>query len=130
MSEHEGFGIPLIEAMLFKTPVISYNSSNIKNTLNGGGVLFNEKSFKHIASVIELLRVNKAFKRAILETQREAIELYKYKNVVSSLVKYLNSIGIKSEIPNIDEYKESIKFQFEGPFDSSYSLAILNRYSV
>ncbi len=26
--------------------------------------------------------------------------------------------------------KESIEFQFEGPFDSSYSLAILNRYSA
>ncbi len=56
MSEHEGFGIPLIESMLFKLPVIAYNSSNIKNTLNGGGVLFNEKAHKHIAGVMEVIR--------------------------------------------------------------------------
>lgn len=42
MSEHEGFGMPLIEAMLFNLPVLAYNSSNIANTLNEGGVLFEE----------------------------------------------------------------------------------------
>ncbi len=49
MSEHEGFGMPLIEAMLFKSVVVAYNSSNIqRSTLNGGGVLFSEKSHREI----------------------------------------------------------------------------------
>jgi len=130
MSEHEGFGIPLIESMLFNTPVIAYNSSNIKDTLNGGGVLFNKKSYKHIAGVIELIRTNKPFRRAILETQKRAIEIYKDKNIVDSLVKYLNSLKVEVKKPNIKEKRNHIKFQFEGPFDSSYSLAILNRYSA
>jgi len=30
----------------------------------------------------------------------------------------------------MESRRERIKFQFEGPFDSSYSLAILNRYSA
>jgi len=95
MSEHEGFGIPLIEAMLFNTTVIAYNSSNIKNTLNGGGVLFNKKSHKHIAGIIELIRTNSPFKRAILETQKRAIEIYKHKNILEKMAQYLNNIGIK-----------------------------------
>ena len=130
MSEHEGFGIPLIESMLFNLPVIAYDSSNIKDTLNGGGVLFTKKSYPHIASTIELIRTNKPFRRAILETQKRAIESYRDKNIVASLVKYLNSIGVDVKLPNIEDKIESIKFQFEGPFDSSYSLAILNRYSA
>jgi glycosyltransferase involved in cell wall biosynthesis len=70
--------------MLFKTPVIAYNSSNIKNTLNGGGILFYEKSFKHIAGVIELVRTNTSFKREVLETQKRAIEFYKHENIVKA----------------------------------------------
>jgi len=130
MSEHEGFGIPLIEAMLFNTPVIAYNSSNIKNTLNGGGILFNKKSHKYIAGTIELIRTNRAFKRAILDTQKKAIEIYKHKNIVKKMAKYLNNIGVKTNPPKIQEEQVDIEFQFEGPFDSSYSLAILNRYSA
>ncbi len=130
MSEHEGFGIPLIEAMLFNVPVIAYNSSNIKDTMNGGGVLFNKKSFKDIAGVIELIRVNHAFKREIIKTQKEAIKIYEHQNILKKLISYLNSIGI--EVQKNIEYnrKDRIEYQFEGPFDSSYSLAILNRYSA
>ncbi len=130
MSEHEGFGIPLIEAMLFNVPVIAYNSSNIKDTMNGGGVLVNKKSFQEIAGVIELIRVNHAFKREIIKTQKRAIEIYKHQNIVNKLIYYLNSIGVEVQ-KNIKYSKsERIEYQFEGPFDSSYSLAILNRYSA
>jgi len=130
MSEHEGFGIPLIESMLFNVPVVAFDSSNIKDTLNGGGVLFDEKSHKHIASVIHLIRENKAFKRAIIQTQKEAKEAYTHDKIVNKLVKYLNSMGVELEYTPKEFKKKQITYQFEGPFDSSYSLAILNRYSA
>ncbi len=130
MSEHEGFGIPLIEAMLFNIPVIAYNSSNIKNTMNGGGILVNKKSFREIAGVIELIRTNHAFKREIIKTQKRAIEIYQHQNIVKELISYLNSIGVNIQKDIEYSKKERIEYQFEGPFDSSYSLAILNRYSA
>ncbi len=130
MSEHEGFGIPLIESMLFNVPIIAYNSSNIKSTLNGGGILFNKKSHSHIASTIHLLRENKDFKREIIKTQKRALKSYNHKEIVKKLVSYLNSIGVKTKEPIEENREDKIKYQFEGPFDSSYSLAILNRYSA
>ena len=45
MSEHEGFGVPLLEAMKMGVPVISYRSSAIPETMNGAGVLVNEKNY-------------------------------------------------------------------------------------
>lgn len=129
MSEHEGFGIPLIEAMLFDVPVLAYNSSNIKSTLNGGGILFDEKKLEYIAATIGLLRENKAFKREILKTQREARKIYFHDKIVSELIAYLEPYDIKCEYTSVAKQDE-VSFQFEGPFDSSYSLAMLNKYSA
>ncbi len=129
MSEHEGFGIPLIESMLFDLPVIAFNSSNIKSTLNGGGILVNEKSPNHIAAVIKLLRDNRVFKREVLNTQRKARQSYYYEVVVEELLSYFKDFGIECEA-NIKTKHKALRYQFEGPFDSSYSLAILNRYSA
>ena len=39
MSEHEGFCVPLIEALHHKVPVVAYNSSAVPETLGESGVL-------------------------------------------------------------------------------------------
>ncbi len=52
MSEHEGFCVPLIEAMYYNIPIIAYNSSAISETLGNGGFLVNEKRFDYIAELI------------------------------------------------------------------------------
>jgi len=126
MSEHEGFGMPLVESMLFDLPIFAYNSSNIKNTLNGGGVLFNEKSPQKIAAMISLLKENPSLKREILNTQREAKAIYEHDLIVKQVVSYLSDFNIQSSYTP-EKKEEQIKYQFEGPFDSSYSLAILNK---
>ncbi|OHE10576.1 MAG: group 1 glycosyl transferase [Sulfurimonas sp. RIFOXYD12_FULL_33_39] len=126
MSEHEGFGIPLVEAMLFGVPVIAFNSSNIKSTLNGGGILFNEKNHDYIAAAINLIRDNRAFRRSILKSQQEAIKIYMHENILKMLIKYLLDFDITSDY-KLTQTKINPYYQIEGPFDSSYSLSILNR---
>jgi glycosyltransferase involved in cell wall biosynthesis len=126
MSEHEGFGMPLIEAMLFNIPVLAYDSSNIANTLNKGGVLFKEKSHKYIAATIELIKNNPKLKDELIQTQLNAIKSYEYNTIVKQVVDYLKIFDISCEYEFIEE-KEKIQYQFEGSFDSSYSLAMLNR---
>lgn len=131
MSEHEGFGIPLIESMLFDVAVMAYNSSNIKNTLNSGGILFDKKSHKYIAATIKLLRENTAFKSEVLNTQRKALDIYKHHVIVQKFVEYLKTFDINITYnPKANSEQKELLYQFEGPFDSSYSLAILNRYSA
>lgn len=131
MSEHEGFGIPLIEAMLLDLPVIAFNSSNIKSTLNGGGILFDTKSHEHIAATIKLLRENSAFRREILTQQKEARKIYYHDTIVNELVSFLQTLDLECQYhPSYQERDQEIRYQFEGPFDSSYSLAMLNRYAA
>jgi len=52
MSEHEGFCVPLLEAMAFHVPVFAYASSAVPETLNGSGVLFRQKDPAACAGII------------------------------------------------------------------------------
>lgn len=76
MSEHEGFGIPLVEAMENSLPILAYNSSAIQETLKGGGVLFTEKNFPGIAELILEIQNNSYLLSSILERQKQAMEYY------------------------------------------------------
>lgn len=44
MSEHEGFCVPLVEAMSFDTPVVARNMTAIPETLGGAGILIPDES--------------------------------------------------------------------------------------
>lgn len=52
MSEHEGFCVPLVEAMHFKIPIVAYTSSAIPDTLGNGGILLDVKAPETVAAAI------------------------------------------------------------------------------
>ena len=55
MSEHEGFCVPLVEAMNFKLPIIAYDSSAIAETLGQAGFLVKNKNHAEIAEAMNLI---------------------------------------------------------------------------
>jgi glycosyltransferase involved in cell wall biosynthesis len=52
MSEHEGFCVPLIEAMHFELPVLAYDCTAVSETVGSGGILFKEKRYAELAQLI------------------------------------------------------------------------------
>jgi glycosyltransferase involved in cell wall biosynthesis len=74
LSEHEGYGAPLIEAMHFGLPVVAFEAGAVKETLQGGGVLLKEKKPEEIAELLGLIVTDGALRKAVLETQRQALE--------------------------------------------------------
>lgn len=131
MSEHEGFGMPLVEAMAFDVPVIAWNSSNIASTLGQGGILFREKKHREIAACLKLLDENPGLRRRVIKSQRRNLERFSFDAVRRQLHEFLNSLGL-TLLPLVDrpqgqESDLSLRFRIEGPFDSSYSLAAVNR---
>ena len=77
MSEHEGFCIPLLEAMYFDVPVIAYDSTGVPGTLDGSGVLFKKKDYAAIAEMVMLLIEDQAFREAVIKKQRARLEDFK-----------------------------------------------------
>jgi len=74
LSEHEGFCIPLIEAMAFNVPVIAYRSTGVPYAMGGAGMLVGAKRYDLIAELIDLLARNQAVRERLLAGQRRRLE--------------------------------------------------------
>ncbi len=73
MSEHEGFGVPLVEAMAFDLPVFSFQAGACNETLGGAGVSFEEKNFPALAEQILGVIGDSERRAAIIAGQRERL---------------------------------------------------------
>jgi glycosyltransferase involved in cell wall biosynthesis len=73
LSEHEGFGVPLQEAMHFHLPVIAYDAGAVRETLRGGGLLLQDKNPDLVADLLDRLTHGGPLRRAVLESQARAI---------------------------------------------------------
>ena len=54
LSEHEGFCMPLVEAMHAGLPVAAYAAAAVPETVGGGGVVFRDKSLPGVAALVEV----------------------------------------------------------------------------
>jgi L-malate glycosyltransferase len=73
LSEHEGYCVPLIEAMTFGVPVVAYDAGAVAETLRGGGVLLRDKSPELVAEVACRVLTDAGVSRAVLATQERAL---------------------------------------------------------
>lgn len=74
MSEHEGFCIPLLEAMQFGVPILAYNAGAVPETLGGSGALAHEKDFPRIAELMDVLLNDAAVREGVVLRQRERLK--------------------------------------------------------
>jgi len=70
MSEHEGFGLPLLEAMAADLPVLAFAAAAVPETLGGSGVAFDEKRFAFLAELVDELNESAALRQAVLKGER------------------------------------------------------------
>ncbi|MDD1444213.1 glycosyltransferase, partial [Dolichospermum sp. ST_sed3] len=92
LSEHEGFCVPLVEAMYFGLPIIAYNSTAIPNTLNGAGVLIDDKNLNSICEIINLIENNSNFKNLLKKTALNKAKNFQIQNTSNILKNIFNNI--------------------------------------
>ena len=92
MSEHEGFCIPVLEAMVHDTPVLAYNAGAIAETLAGSGVLFHEKNPGAIAEMMGRVTQDQALKKSIIARQRERLMAFEDLDLEGSLRRFLTPL--------------------------------------
>lgn len=73
LSEHEGFCVPLQEAMHFGLPVVAYEAGAVRETLRGGGLLLQDKSPELVAEILDRVTHGGELRRAVLASQAKAI---------------------------------------------------------
>jgi glycosyltransferase involved in cell wall biosynthesis len=74
LSEHEGFCVPLLEAMAHEVPVIAYDAGAVAETLRGGGILLTDKDPEEVAGLVDRVLTDEALRGAVLDTQRRALD--------------------------------------------------------
>ena len=73
LSEHEGFCVPLVEAMAADVPVLAYASTAVPDTLGGAGVQFTPKNLEFAAELLDQLIFNDDVRARVLAGQRRRL---------------------------------------------------------
>lgn len=73
LSEHEGFCVPLLEAMAADVPVLAYAAGAVPETLGGAGVLFSPKDLEYAAELMAMLVYDRDVRRSVIEGQRRRL---------------------------------------------------------
>ena len=77
LSGHEGFCIPILEAMFFGIPVVALDCGAVSETMNGAGVLVKSTDGLLIAGVICDIINNAVLKSEIIKEQYKRLEEYR-----------------------------------------------------
>lgn len=74
MSAHEGFCIPLVEAIYFGVPVIAYADTAVPDTLAGCGVLLHSREPEAAAGIMDKVMLDSMYRKGIIDGQNVRLE--------------------------------------------------------
>ncbi|MGE3509182.1 MAG: glycosyltransferase [Vicinamibacterales bacterium] len=122
-SEHEGFCVPLVEAFFKQVPVLAYAATAVPATMDGGGVLFDDKDPAYVAALMDAVLSDAALQEAILERQDAAVERLRAKDFDGTLLGFVRQI---LDAPRTGRAR--VAFDFWEQFDEAEQLEALRLY--
>jgi len=94
LSEHEGFCVPLVEAMATDVPVLAYAAGAVPETLGGAGVLFSPKDFEFAAEMLGTLVYDRPVRDRIVSGQRRRLRDFAPDRIEQRLKQVLGTLGV------------------------------------
>lgn len=91
LSEHEGFCIPLVEAMLFKLPIMAYQDTGVTGTMGEGGLPIKEKNPLEIAGILHYIQTHEDVKSVLIEKGQEQLQKFNTERIEAQLLAYLEA---------------------------------------
>lgn len=93
MSEHEGFCVPLLEAMRHGVPIIAYESSAVAETLGDSGITVDEKDYVSLAELVNIVVDDQSVRRKIINAQKERLMSFDKKIVSKKLLDIIADVN-------------------------------------
>jgi L-malate glycosyltransferase len=87
MSEHEGFCLPVVEALHFEALVFAFNAGALPRTLGGAGVLFSQKRFAALAEVMGEVWKDKELRTRMVAAGKQRVAELSYE-------KFAGEVGV------------------------------------
>jgi glycosyltransferase involved in cell wall biosynthesis len=76
LSDHEGFCIPLLEAMHFEVPIVAFAAGAVPETLGQAGVLLDSKRPSAVAAAIHRVVGDPELRRSMVAAGRDRLEAF------------------------------------------------------
>jgi glycosyltransferase involved in cell wall biosynthesis len=93
MSEHEGFCVPLVEAMAADVPVLAYAAAAVPDTLGGAGVQFAPKDLEYAAELLGALAFDDGLRAQVIAGQRRRLADFGDARVTRELASLVQSLS-------------------------------------
>ncbi len=122
-SEHEGFCVPLMEAFYKQVPVLAYAATAVPATMDGAGVLYEDKDPIHVATLMDAILSNVELQDRIVAGQRDAVRRLQSKDFGCTLLGFVRQILEAPRAP-----LPSVTFDFWHQFDAAQELEELRMY--
>jgi len=122
-SEHEGFCVPIVEAFYKEVPVLAYAATAVPSTMDGAGVLFEDRDPEHVATLMDALVSDAALRDAIVDGQLAAVERLRSRDFAGTLLGFVDRILSRPRAP-----KPHVLFDFWHQFDAAEELEELRLY--
>jgi glycosyltransferase involved in cell wall biosynthesis len=122
-SEHEGFCVPLVEAFYKSVPVLAYAATAVPSTMDGGGVLYDDKDPVHVASLMNGILSDAALQDTIVAAQYEAVGRLQAKDFDGTLLRFVDQI---LSAPRTG--RGHVSFDFWRQFDAGEALEEIRKY--
>lgn len=101
MSDHEGFCVPIVEAMCFDLPIVAKDTTAVGDTLGGGGILLPDADPRMAAAAIHRLLQDSALREQFHKAQQKRLAEFDYdcvrKQFEDSFARFLAQIGMKRQ---------------------------------
>ncbi len=101
-SEHEGVCVPLIEAFHERLPVVAYGATAVPATMDGGGILYDDKDPALVAGLIDAVVSDRALRDSILDTQDAALDRLLARDFAGTLLGYVDQVRQGPRLPAWD----------------------------
>ena len=92
LSEHEGFCVPLIEAMTADVPVLAYAAGAVPETLGGAGVCFAPKDLEYAAELLGRLVYDGDLRAAVVAGRRRRLRDFEPARMEAALDRMLEEV--------------------------------------
>jgi glycosyltransferase involved in cell wall biosynthesis len=85
MSRHEGFGVPLLEAMERGVPVVAYGAAAVPETMGGAGLASRTRDPMEVAQLLAVLEREPRLRQEIIAGQRARVAALEQEQVAGHL---------------------------------------------
>jgi glycosyltransferase involved in cell wall biosynthesis len=92
LSEHEGFNVPVLEAMYFDVPVVAYAAGAVPDTVGDAGLLLTGKNPLVVATAVERLRSDASLRTRLVDAGRRRAEHFSIAHTGPQLIETLSTL--------------------------------------